>query len=417
MGRALVRLIDRRAAWHRRRVGGVTFVGVTGSCGKTTTKDLVAAVLARRGRVTSTPGTHNSSHWVARTVLAVRRGQAYCVQELGASGPGSLDAPIALVEPRIAVVTNIGSDHRSAFRTLDGTAGEKQKLVAAVPADGIAVLNADDPRVLAMATACRGRVWTYGLSQAADVRAEQVTSEWPAHLSFIVRHGGAAETVRTRLNGVHFVHACLAAIATGLAVGLLLADAVDALASVEPCTGRLSEVVAGGVTFVRDEFKAPLLSVGPAIEVLRTAHAPRKVAVFGTLSDYNGSTSGMYSSVARQALDVADEVIFVGPQAERCRRARTHPKGAALHTFARLEDASAHLERTLRPGDLVLLKGSQRADHLLRLVLARTTRMACWRTECRRVKFCDACLLLRVPPLPRFRRSRSVPAAPELANG
>jgi UDP-N-acetylmuramoyl-tripeptide--D-alanyl-D-alanine ligase len=101
--------------------------------------------------------------------------------------------------------------------------------------------------------------------------------------------------------------------------------------------------------------------------------------------------------VARQALHVADEVIFVGPQAVRSGGARNHPKGAALRAFPSIRQAHQYLSETLVPGDLVLLKGSQRADHLLRLVLARQGRVACWRRGCRRIKFCDECLLLHLP--------------------
>ena len=401
--RAYMRLMYRRAARHRRGLDGVTFVGITGSCGKTTTKELVAAVLARRGRVMRTPGNHNAAQWVPRTVLEVRPEHAYCVQEIGAGGPGSLDAPIALVRPRVAVVTNIGDDHRSAFRTLETTAAEKRKLVEAVPGDGVAVLNADDPRVLEMAGACRGAVLTYGLGEGAAVRGDRVVAEWPGHLSFVVHHGDASLPVQTRFNGAHWVHAFLAAITTGLALGVSLEDAVAAVATGEPWAARLSEMEVDGVVFVRDECKAPLWTVAPALAFLRTARAPRRVAVFGTLSDYHGRASAVYAAVARQALDVADEVIFVGPQAGRCAGARAHPKGSALRAFATVRQASEHLARSLRPGDLVLLKGSNRADHLLRLVLARGTRVGCWRTNCRRLKFCDECRLLRVPELPRLR--------------
>ena len=400
-----VRLSYRKAARHRRRLGGTIFVGVTGSAGKTTTKELIAAVLSRRYSGSKSPGTHNTSHWVSRTVLAVRPGDGFCVQELGASGPGTLDGPIAVVRPRVAVVTNVGGDHRSAFRTLDATATEKSKLVSAVPAHGLAVLNADDPRVLAMASGCRGRIITYGLTPDATIHAESVSSSWPDRLTFIAIHGEQRVAVHTRFCGVHWIHACLAAIATGVGLGIPLADAASAIADVEPWSGRLEPVRARGVTFLRDECKASLWSIGPSLEVLRSARAPRKIAVIGTISDYPGRPAAAYASVARQALDLADEVIFVGPQALRCSGARTHPRGGSLHAFLTAEQAHRHLAATLLPGDLVLLKGSQRADHLLRLVLAREGWIGCWRTACRRITFCNECALLRLPELPWPRRT------------
>jgi UDP-N-acetylmuramoyl-tripeptide--D-alanyl-D-alanine ligase len=382
---------------HRRTVAGVTFIAVTGSAGKTTTKDLIAAVLGSRHRGSKSPGTHNSAHWVSHTVLGARRGDGFCVHELGATGPGSLDDAIALVRPRVAVVTNVGGDHRSAFRTLEATASEKAKVVHAVPRAGFAVLNADDPRVLAMASGCRGRVLTFGLRPDADVRAESVRSSWPDRLSFMLIHGEQRVAVHTRLCGVHWIHACLAAITTGIGLGVPLPVAAAALAAVEPLPGRYQPVEARGVTFIRDEFKASLWSIAPALEFLRDARSPRKVLVLGTISDYSGRASQVYADVARQALEVADEVLFVGPQAARAGAARSHPKGAALRAFPSIREAHRHLTDTLVPGDLVLLKGSQRADHLLRLVLARRGRIGCWRTSCRRIKFCDDCLLLHLP--------------------
>lgn len=408
-----VRMLYRRARRHRARLDGVTFVGITGSCGKTTTKELVAAVLERRGPVVRTPGTHNAAQWVPLTLLEARPHHAFCVQELGASGPGSLDDPVALVRPKVAVITNIGDDHRSAFRTIEATVAEKRKLVEAVPADGIAVLNADDPRVLAMAAACRGRVVTYGLSGGARIRAERIESAWPEHLSFVVRHGEQSLPVLTLLNGSHWVHAILAAIATGLALDIPLAETVAAVGTVQPWEARLSELQVGGVTFLRDDGKAPLWTVDAALDVLRRARAPRRVAVLGTLSDYHGRASSVYAGVARRALDAADEVIFVGPQARRAEGARSHPRAAALRCFESVEAAAGHLARTLGAGDLVLLKGSNRADHLVRLALARGGRVGCWRMDCRRLKYCDTCLLRRIPALPRLRLPRpAVRSAP-----
>ena len=191
---------------------------------------------------------------------------------------------------------------------------------------------------------------------------------------------------------------------------MLSASASAALAAVDPLPGRYQPVGAAGVTFIRDEFMASLWSIAPVLEFLRDARVPRKVLVLGTISDYSGRESQVYADVARQALEVADEVIFVGPQALRSGGARSHPKGAALRAFLSLRDAHRHLAETLVPGDLVLLKGSQRADHLLRLVLARRGRIACWRAECRRIKFCDDCLLLHLPEVGSIGGRRRRPA-------
>jgi UDP-N-acetylmuramyl pentapeptide synthase len=222
--------------------------------------------------------------------------------------------------------------------------------------------------------------------------------------------------VQTRLCGEHWVHAVLAALATAVGLDVPLQAAVEAVAEVEPWAGRLSRVEVGGVTFIRDDFKAPLWSVGPALRFLAEARAPRKVAVIGTISDYGPRASAVYTSVAREALDSADEVVFVGPQAPRAVGARNHPRGEALHQFVSPRDASDYLARSLRPGDLVLLKGSHRADHLVRLVLARQERIACWRRGCRRMKPCDQCLFLRVPELPMLGISAR-PVRPEATGG
>jgi UDP-N-acetylmuramoyl-tripeptide--D-alanyl-D-alanine ligase len=392
-------------AERRRRTSWQTlFIGVTGSAAKTSTKDLIWAALSARSLGHKSPGTHNAAHWVPRTILEVRSDHDFCVVELGASGPGSLDRPIALVRPKVAVVTNVGGDHRSAFRSLDATAAEKGKLVAAVPPNGLAVLNADDPLVLAMRPRSRARVITYGLAADADVRAEEVAGAWPDRLAFVASYRGERARVQTRFCGEHWVHAALAALATAVGLDMPLQAAADSVARVEPWPGRLSPMAVGSVTFIRDEFKASLWSVGPALRFLRAARAPRKIAVIGTISDYAGRASAVYAAVAREALESADEVLFVGPQARRSAGARSHQRGAALHAFESLRQASAWLETHLRPGDLVLLKGSHRADHLLRLLLARQGRIACWRQDCRRLKFCDRCMLLRVPelPLPRL---------------
>src|SRR5262249_29169931 len=139
---------------------------------------------------------------------------------------------------------------------------------------------------------------------------------------------------------------------------------------------------------VRDDKKASVWSFDPVLEFLDEAKAARKVLVVGTLSDYPGSTTRAYTLLARRALEVADEVAFVGPQAERGRTLD------GVLRFATVRDAAAHYGESLREGDLVVLKGSNRSDHLSRIALAREREVRCWRESCGKVRFCEGCPLL-----------------------
>jgi UDP-N-acetylmuramoyl-tripeptide--D-alanyl-D-alanine ligase len=266
-------------------------------------------------------------------------------------------------------VTTVGMEHVRAFRSLDAIAAEKGKLVAMLPSEGTAVLNADDPRVLEMQTRFAGRrVLTYGTARSASVRAEDVRSSWPDRLSFTIVYEGRSYPVQTQLCGTHFVSCVLAALAVGVAMGVPLATAAEAVHAVPPFPGRMSPVTsADGVTFIRDDVKAPLWSLAFSFQFMKDARAQRKLIVLGTLSDYVGESSSKYVTVAKQALEVADVVMFVGPNASKCLKAKSYPNGAALHAISSTEAAREHLERMLQPGDLVLLKGSEmdRLDHLI----------------------------------------------------
>ena len=222
-----------------RRVGlrRVVFIGVTGSCGKTTTKELIAAVLASQFQGRKNPGNLNLPLHLAKTIVGVRPWDDFCVLEIAAAIRGkriALEGPLRLVRPQIGVVTNIGSDHLSAFGTVEAIAAEKGKLIAALPPHGTAVLNADDPHVLAMRARCAGRVLTYGLAPEAMVRAEHISSSWPERLSFTVRYAGQTHEVHTQLCGAHWVPCVLAALAVGIALGVPLATAVQAVQTVPP---------------------------------------------------------------------------------------------------------------------------------------------------------------------------------------
>ena len=376
-----ISLTNRRVAlWlaplYRALLRRVTFIGVTGSCGKSTTKELIAAVLHSQFKGQKTPGNNNLPADIAQAILRVKPTDEFCVLEVAAAIRGEripLERPLSLVKPRIGVVTNIGSDHISAFGSVEAIAGEKSKLIAALPSHGVAILNADDPNVMAMRALHAGRTISYGLAPEAMVRAENVNAAWPERLSFTVWFDGQSQTVHTQLPGAHLVHCALAAVAVGLAMGVSLQNAVQAIQSVPPFQGRMSPVIReDGVTFIRDDAKAPLWSIPAVLDFMRSARAVRKIVVVGTISDYTGNSNRAYVSVAQQALAAADQVIFVGSRASKSLKARRHPQDNALQAFPSVEAASAQLREFFRRGDLVLLKGV-RHDHLESLISSRGT--------------------------------------------
>jgi len=394
-------LSARAAALYRLRRGDVVWVGVTGSAAKSTTKDLISAVLSTRLKGSVTGWTGNYPHDVARNILGISRNDGFRVVEVGAnSGPGSLDAPLALLRPRIGVVTTIGTDHYRAFGSIDAIAAEKAKMVRLLPADGVAVLNADDPRVLAMRENLACRVLTFGFDPGADVRAESVTAAWPDRLAFTLVHAGRSVAVQTQLCGAHWVSAALAAVTVGIAVGISVEDAARAIGQVPPFQGRMYPMtLPDGVIVIRDDWKASLSSIPPVIEFLRHARAPRKILVMGTISDHFGEDK-INATTAREAREVADLVCFVGARAFGALRAKTHPNDDSIRGFGTVKAATDFLRAALRPGDLVLLKGSNTADHLYRVILARTRSVACWQEACGRMAFCDQCALVEVASEP-----------------
>jgi UDP-N-acetylmuramyl pentapeptide synthase len=397
--RASALLLLKLAARWRRVLGGLDAVAVTGSCGKTTAKALTAAVVAARGPVTASVGNLSSPVHTARVILRCRPRTRSCVVELAVWRPGCLDRSLSLLRPRVSLVTALGNDHASRFRG-GSVAAEKAKVVAALPPDGVVVLNADDPDVLAMAALCRGRVLTFGRAAGADLRATDVRADWPERLSFTAVH--AAETIRvhTRLPGEQLLPSVLGALGVGLALGVSLGDAARRVAAVEPRRGRMQPVVADGVTFIRDDWKAPAWSVPAALDFLARARARRRIAVLGTISDTSSKASRSYPRLARLAAGAADRVVFVGPNARLALRARDAARPDAIEAFATVREAADHLARILESGDLVLVKGSNPADHLERLVLARQGHVACWRSRCGRNSFCSRCELLGVPAGP-----------------
>jgi UDP-N-acetylmuramyl pentapeptide synthase len=382
-------------------LGKVCFIGVTGSCGKTTTKELIAAILANEGRVRKSNQVINTTHYVVKTILTVRPWHRFCVSEVSAPSPGVMEKSAKLFQPQIGVVAHIGQDHYSNYRKLESTAAEKGKLVEALPVGGVAVLNTDDPYVSAMRKRTKAQIITYGLSADAMVRGENVSCAWPRPMSLDVCYGEKKLHIQTQLLGEHWAYAVLAALATGIALGVSLERAVEAVETFIPVPGRMSpHETTDGVIFIRDDWKAPLWTIPASLNFMRTAKAQRKVIVIGSISDTPKSFYDRYKIVIRQALDVVDKIVLVGDHAHSALKARPHPEDDRIMAFDTLYHLNFFLSNYLKAGDLVLLKGSTRADHLQRIVLSRTNNIACWREKCGKFRFCSNCRFLHSPFVP-----------------
>jgi UDP-N-acetylmuramoyl-tripeptide--D-alanyl-D-alanine ligase len=270
-----------------------------------------------------------------------------------------MDELLALARPSVGVVTCVGIDHRSAFRTLDAVAEEKGKLVARLPADGLAVLNADDPLVIAMAARTAARVVTFGTSVGAEVRAVDARGTWPDRLTFELEWKGETHTVATRLCGLHWTTAVVAALAVGFELGVPVADAIAAVSEVEPVDGRMRPETVDGVTFVFDDAKNPQWSLPIALQFMADAEAERKIVVLGPLSDYSDKAEPANRRAAAAALGVAEIVIGTGHHAKYMARARSDDDRVPVLAET-VDEVDAVLAPMLRPGDLVYVRGGRK---------------------------------------------------------
>lgn len=386
--RAPVRL----ARWWRPLLARPVFVAVAGTAGKTTAKEMVHHLLSARGQVDASPGSDNELHEVARAILRFRPTSDFCVAEMSEHCPGAMDEPLELIRPTIGVITVVGFEHWSAFGSREAIACELSKLVKALPVSGTAVLNADDPLVRALSQGFGGRVICYGISPGADLRAEDVEAVWPNRLSFTVTFGEAKAKVQTQLCGAHWMPSVLGAIGAGLAAGMSLGECAERIASVPPFEGRMQPVVtADGVTFIRDDFKAPLWGMDACAEFMKAARATRKIAIIGTVSDMGASGPERLQKLARKWQEIADVTLFVGALASCVLKVRRADKRDALRVFSDVRSLAENVKGIVREGDLVLLKGGNTQDHLQRVVLHRNSEVSCWRDDCRRQCFCTEC--------------------------
>jgi UDP-N-acetylmuramoyl-tripeptide--D-alanyl-D-alanine ligase len=386
------------ASLNRKRINHVTFIGITGSVGKTMTKELTAAILSSFGTCRKTFLSNNTLESVAGTIWHTGKAHSYCVAELGAYGPGTLDMSLGVLKPDIAVITRIGRDHYAAYKSMEALVAEKEKVLLALPPQGTAVLNIDDPLVKSIGERCNRRIIWFGEGAGATMRLLEAHSRWPETLTLLFEYQDKTYEVRTQLHGTYIATAVLASLGVALAANLPLDKAIEAIAGAQTPEGRMQEVRCDdGVVFIRDDWKAPYWSINEPLEFLKEARAERKIAIIGMISDASGDYGPKYKNIARLCHEFADLVVFVGPHARRGLKENQDKNNDTIRGFRNIKNAAEFLNHELRPGDLVLLKGTNEQDHLFRLILNRSNPIQCWEIQCDLQVYCDACPQLNKP--------------------
>jgi UDP-N-acetylmuramoyl-tripeptide--D-alanyl-D-alanine ligase len=364
------------AAWWRRRLSP-RVVGITGSVGKTSTKELIAAVLSTRYRTLKSEGNYNNEIGLPLTLLKLSEAHERAVLEMGFYQPGEIKFLCDLARPHVGVVTNVYAVHLERAGTLEAIARGKAELVEALPPapDGVAILNYDDPLVWDMRRRTPARVFSYGLSPEADLWADNIDSLGLGGIHFHLHHGDETLHVRVPLLGRHSVHTALRAAAVGLVEGLTWQEIVEGLQTVGATQLRLVAVTGPhGSVLLDDTYNASPESVAAALNLLNELEG-RRLAVLGDMLELGSYEERGHRLVGRRAREVADLLVTVGPLARIIADA-AREAGLPAEAVVELNDADeaiAYLRRAIRAGDVVLLKGS-RGVHLDRIVPALEVR-------------------------------------------
>jgi UDP-N-acetylmuramoyl-tripeptide--D-alanyl-D-alanine ligase len=347
------------------RLPELTVVGLTGSSGKTTTKDYIGQLLTRIGPAIAPPGSLNNELGFPYTVLQSTESTRFLVLEMGARGIGHISYLTGIARPDVGVVLNVGAAHIGEFGSVEGTAQAKGELVEALPPGGVAVLNADDPLVAAMAARTGARVLLVGESDKSDISASEVVLDGDGCASYRLHAFGDSGDVHLKVAGRHQVANTLAAAAVALTLGLPFDDLVTALGQVGIASSRRMDVFRrpDGVTVIDDSYNANPSSTAAALHALAAMSAGgRRVAVLGYMAELGDHEVAGHEEVGRLAAGLGvDRLIAV---AEDARPVLDGAHGVEGWTGAAIfaADQAAALEIVkgdLRAGDVVLVKGSR----------------------------------------------------------
>jgi len=346
------------AKFHRQRYT-IPVVAITGSNGKTTTKELTAAVLASRWRVLKTEANYNNEIGLPKTLLSLDAGHQAAVVEMGMRGTGQIRALCEVAAPTIGIITNVSETHIELLGSLENISAAKAELVEAIPASGTVILNADNSYVLAMRERAVGRVVTYGLGPDADVRAEQIEAGQET-TKFVCRARQGIFAVVLHAIGGHNVYNALAAIAAGLEMGLAPQEIQAGISSFATSAMRLHRITVGDYTILNDTYNASPASMAAAISTLVSVSDGRRVAVLGDMLELGDIAVSAHRQIGEKlANEKIDVVITVGELARHIAAAAQESGMDGAVACADHAAAQRELSRLLKPGDTILVKGSR----------------------------------------------------------
>jgi UDP-N-acetylmuramoyl-tripeptide--D-alanyl-D-alanine ligase len=342
-----------------RKLWGKPLIGVTGSVGKTTTKEAIAHVLSTRFRVLKSEGNFNNHFGLPLMLLKLEPEYDVAVIEMGMSHAGEIRALAKIAQPEIGVVTNVAPVHLEFFDSLAGIARAKYELVESLPAGGTAVLNADDEYVSQFGRDFEGKVVMYGRRATASVRAENVWSRGTQGAEFDVVIGSVREHATLPLVGEHNVLNALAAVAVGLERGLTSAEAVGALATLAPADKRGQVLQVGNITVINDCYNSNPKALGAMVDALAGMTAKRRIVVAGEMLELGPAGEEMHRQAGQHIGEKKIDVLVGVRGLARMMVEGARKAGTPADFVATPEEAGEWLAREGRDGDLVLLKASR----------------------------------------------------------
>ncbi len=342
-----------------RKLWGKPLVGVTGSAGKTTTKEAIAHVLASHWRVLKSEGNFNNHFGLPLMLLKLEPEHDLAVIEMGMSHAGEIRALAKIAQPEIGVVTNVAPVHLEFFDSIAGIARAKYELIESLPATGTAVLNADDEYVSQFGRDFKGKVITYGMNPAADIRAENVETRGADGSEFDVVMAGGREHALLPLVGEHNMLNALAAVAVGVARGLTPSAAVAALATLAPPDKRGQVLQLGNITVINDCYNSNPKALHAMVDALAAMKAGRRIVVAGEMLELGPAGEAMHRAAGQHIAEKKIDVLIGVRGLAQAMVDGARQAGAQAEFVATPEEAGEWLARETRDGDVVLLKASR----------------------------------------------------------